>query len=1095
MANIPGISGFIQPGAFARDRVLSRGVSIPGGVRIVCVMGEGLREETIVAAAAGSGQDGSAEVNPTGSSGDGRYFKLNNAPVISGRTELRLNGTLLFGKEEEIDDKSFDSGFDFRLDPTTGHFELQGASIADQDGKGWSAGSMNIGNGKIVEDIGCDPLLTLDILDETAPEERWTIRCVSVVRDSQGDPIPGLATFTAIGSESGQLYDSSGNAIIFNSSYYTSVAGAVSANEDACMDGFVVASGANTGRVSMSEDDETPETVSSFIVSGNLVGAGQALPGDHLCVDGYIGIEIDDLEYDATDDETTITLATDSLGVADPIWDETDLYSWEIRATNLLIDDEDVAHDANGDPATAGSFTSADIGKTVLICQGGTGAFAGGLYTIDKVTSSRRARVHKLGDDAAGYPDALEDPNTPGLSSTGLTFHMLQDNGILLLGIQEGSVPFEVGDKFFVRVKSRSLAAGDTLEAKYIYEADLNDPQLFTEANDLFTKHGFATEENTLSLGSQMVYENGAPAILALQCKPPVPRRTSVTLLERINALGEGGFASCHGGDPSPDSVHCEVDDLRFLIPRPTTGLRNGKPDPDSRVNIFIVSGKDGSETQVFPNKVDFYQSQLETDIQQGNWIDSSDNSFSYTIVNASDDFLENGDAGDINEDADGEYFTTPEVDFDASHVGMTIVITNMDDAVVADTTYTSAAEIGVELGTTDLAEGKRPELVISSIGDDSKVYVVHPDSNNGEALSLQSSYTNVQFFIKDTESNSDDALLLLHTDLVSSGVLKEGDGLRISYVDENDADYFDTNWFNALEALEAAEAQIIVPLPNQAISSIFRATVNHCENMSSIANRKERVAFIGAQIGVTPDALTGRKEIAIEDIGILEGIQGDDPEEILDGNVEDLVNFKLSDNYTSNRCVYFYPDSIVRNVAGTNVPLHGFYMGAAAAGYLSAKQNVAIPLTNKALSGFSLTRDKVFRQVTLNALGGVGATVLQPVTGGGIVLAGRTTSQSGYVEDEEISIIFIRDAVKKILRGSLKGYIGGVQSTDTNSLISARVSSIMSAMVSQGLVTAYKNVRVEQDKVDPRQINVYLQFSPAYPINYVFIDIEVGVI
>ena len=65
MANIPGISGFIQPGAFARDRVMSRGVSIPGGVRIVCVMAEGLREETIVAAAAGSGKDGSSE-SPTG---------------------------------------------------------------------------------------------------------------------------------------------------------------------------------------------------------------------------------------------------------------------------------------------------------------------------------------------------------------------------------------------------------------------------------------------------------------------------------------------------------------------------------------------------------------------------------------------------------------------------------------------------------------------------------------------------------------------------------------------------------------------------------------------------------------------------------------------------------------------------------------------------------------------------------------------------------------------------------------------------------------------------------------------------------------------
>lgn len=33
MANIPGINGYTQPGTFARDRVVSRAVSIPGGLR------------------------------------------------------------------------------------------------------------------------------------------------------------------------------------------------------------------------------------------------------------------------------------------------------------------------------------------------------------------------------------------------------------------------------------------------------------------------------------------------------------------------------------------------------------------------------------------------------------------------------------------------------------------------------------------------------------------------------------------------------------------------------------------------------------------------------------------------------------------------------------------------------------------------------------------------------------------------------------------------------------------------------------------------------------------------------------------------------
>ena len=75
MANIPGISGYVQPGVFARDRVSSRGVSLPGGLRIACVMGEGLREETITASARGGGLDRLQSVSPTGS-GDGRFFKL-----------------------------------------------------------------------------------------------------------------------------------------------------------------------------------------------------------------------------------------------------------------------------------------------------------------------------------------------------------------------------------------------------------------------------------------------------------------------------------------------------------------------------------------------------------------------------------------------------------------------------------------------------------------------------------------------------------------------------------------------------------------------------------------------------------------------------------------------------------------------------------------------------------------------------------------------------------------------------------------------------------------------------------------------------------
>lgn len=1065
MANIPGISGYIQPGAFARDRVVSKAASIPGGLRIAAIMGEGIKEEVIVESAAGSGQDGSTDCSPTGS-GDGRFFRLRSYPVISGRTELELNGTQLYGIEDEIDEAGFDSKYDFRIDPQTGCIELQSPSIKDQDGKGYSVSSLNIGNG-IIPDTS-DPCMVLEVVDTSAPAERWTLKCVSVVRDSTGSPIPGKATFSAIGSVSGQAYDSTGGPIFFHSTYFTSGNGAVSGNIDSCVDGYTVASSSEFGQGTPESDGgETPDTTNVFTISGNLVAQGQALPGDYLCVDGYTSVEIESISYDSGTDVSTITLSTDSLGGVGFARD------WEIKATNLFIDD-----------VATGSFTGSDVGKIILACPAGN--FDGGKFVITKVTANNRVRVQAYGNESAAFP-TQSGVGMTGIAQDGITFYLVETNGVIQVGIQEGSIPFEVGDRIYVDVASRALAFGNKLVAKYIYEGDLNDPQFFTDAELLFNKHGIPSETNTLSLGAQIAFENGAPGILAVQCKPPVPRRTSAELLSPINSLGVGGFTGCLDSSGIINDDLCGVEDLRFVIPRPTSGLRFGRPDGDTRVNIFV--NRAGVETQIFPNKVEFYNSQLETDAQQLSFITGSDDPFSYTIVNTDTEILFTAEDGVLASATDGRSISSLYLDLNGDNVGATVVIESMED--LSGNIYTSVSDISEQLYGA-LAPETSAEMVISAIASDSKAILEAVGTNT---LSFTNKFINVQFFVKSTNTTNVSAALLLHKDLVKSGAIKKGDGIRITYIDENDADYYDTNWFSAFEKLESADAQIIVPLPNSTVSSIFKATVGHCENMSSIANRKERMAIIGAQTGLSPANILGESSAAVEDLGVLEGIQGDDPLEILAGDVEDLANYRLSDNYSTPRAVYLYPDSIVRNVAGTNILLPGFYMAPAVAGLLSATQNVSIPLTNKVLQGFTLTRDKVFRPIILDKLGGEGATVIQPIPGGGKVLAGRTTSQSGYVEDEEISIVFIRDRVKQVLRQSLAGFIGGVQGPDTLSLISARTKTIMTGLASQGLITSFGNIRASRDKVDPRQINIFLQFEPAYPINYVFIDIEVGII
>ena len=299
MASIPGISGFVQPGVFARDRVISRGVSIPGGLRIPCIMGEGLREETVVVAALGNGQDGDSSCSPTGLA-SGRYCSLSNSPVLSGRTELYLNGSQLRGVEDFIDASAFDGDFDFRLDVDTGCIELQGASIGDQDGRNFSASTLNVGDGVIVDGT-CGTSNLISIFDDNAPAERWTIRAVGVIRDSNGDPIRGQTTFTASGSVSGQLTDQFAQPILFHDSHSTGIAGAVSGTQDACNDGFVVATSADfgTGAAAPISGDATPLTTRYFEFSGNLIAQGQALVGDELCIDGYVGVEIDNIDYNS----------------------------------------------------------------------------------------------------------------------------------------------------------------------------------------------------------------------------------------------------------------------------------------------------------------------------------------------------------------------------------------------------------------------------------------------------------------------------------------------------------------------------------------------------------------------------------------------------------------------------------------------------------------------------------------------------------------------------------------------------------------------------------------------------------------------------
>jgi len=643
MANIPGIPGYTQPDVFSRVRTLQRSVSIPGGLRILSIIGEGRREEVIVDSAQGNGQDGFNPTFTAAADGYGRYFRLENYPVVENRTTLLLNGAPLRLLEESVDGTSFSSSYDARLEISTGKIELQGATIKDQGGTLYTTGAANTGDGY---------LSTPTLIDNNAPAEIWTIRCTDVLLDGYGSPIRETAQFTVRGSVSGQILDEYGQP-----------------------------------------------------------------------------------------------------------------YTW--------ISD----------------------GQTV-------------------------------------------------------------SNGILSFAIYNltGSQPFAIGDRFTIEVESKVLQAQDRLEAKYIASIDVEDPKTFTDPNKLYATYGTPSTENTLSLGAQMAFENGATSVLAIQAKPPLPRKTTEIVLAPYNSTtGLGGATG-----------NSTTDDLIFFIDAP------GKPDGDTPVRFFIQN-TDGTEDQIFPNKVTFYDPDITAAFStyestgvsttlDSEFMDPAQSGYSYSYTVVSDDKIE--------QSAVDGYITPIGAGSTATFYSPSAIFTSQD--------VSQSKEIDIYF--TGTANEGRWE--ISSITDANTVVIAR---TSGTFVSEQN--LKWQLLLPGSSSQR----ILLTNDLA----LAANKGLKVMYTDQKDADFFDANWASVLDVLETQDAQLLVPLPTQTFSAIQQAFRVHVERMSSTYYKRERILLTGALAGLTPDQLIGNELAAPENIGVLEGIQGDDAEEILAGNIEDLADYR----------------------------------------------------------------------------------------------------------------------------------------------------------------------------------------------------------
>ena len=720
-------------------------------------------------------------------------------------------------------------------------------------------------------------------------------------------------------------------------------------------------------------------------------------------------------------------------------------------------------------------------------------------------------------------------------------------NGILSFAITETSPVFREGDAFTVKVASGILVRNDSLVANYIPVANLNDPVLLQGLGPVADRHGFPSLTNNLSLGAQLAFANAAPALLTVQAAPPMPRRTSYFLESSIDALAPDNdefiFPLPVGVTPDFNSeIHFFVTNnatnvetqilpnkLAYYLldtsgqPTTTQFITDNTAAPAGHSYFYTVKqsleslnfGEDGYIARIpafnnkglFSSSVVFDSSYVGKTLKVIDAVNSANHAlFHVTAVNNGRLYVEADGtlvSGSTFHNASwlSDFINQTSVSFQVidpltglqvgSYAGTNGALNtsgpSTGDGYMSSATVNFSTIVGLTNYKLKINNGELAATAAQPVGNDGLYDIIGFTGTGVNIKKTVVDESNLEYEVLDSSDVSNYVV-------VNHNVVPNGYALRVTLIDFKDADFYDAGWINALESLEKVECDILVPLPKQTISVIFQNALNHCKTMSNIRNKKERVLFMGAISGLTPDNLTGVKPAAVEDIGILEGIQGETVTDVLSGNVEDLSNYSVPDSFGNTfRSVYFYPDQIVVQAGADNVLIDGFYLAAAAAGFESADVRLENPLTNKVLSGFTILRNKQFSPLTLEQLATAGVTTLQPVAGGGRIVWGITTTQSGYPEEQEISIIFIRDRVAKTLRAGFAGFIGNAETPDTDSILNTRGILLLNSLVAQGLITQYRDFSVARDGVDPRQWNITVRVQPTYPVNFIYIKVSLG--
>lgn len=201
-----------------------------------------------------------------------------------------------------------------------------------------------------------------------------------------------------------------------------------------------------------------------------------------------------------------------------------------------------------------------------------------------------------------------------------------------------------------------------------------------------------------------------------------------------------------------------------------------------------------------------------------------------------------------------------------------------------------------------------------------------------------------------------------------------------------------------------------------------------------------------------------------------------------------------------NERMTYVVPGSI--NMSALNATT-GYYSiknlpasyAAVAVAALSMRNDVAEPLTNKELYGFTSV-GTFYKELEANRLAAAGCLVLKQDGTTVRVRHGITTHYEfetfNDIHSNEITLVQIKDRIINICRNELgRKYVGGKLRSSISHDVEYTLLSILNQLASSEIIIGYDNVSVKRDTDNPMQVNIRFFVEAVYPLN--FIEIAFG--